>query len=192
MAPPVAGAASAPSTRPSGAGPGPPTQIAAAKGGGCIRLGRGHSNLKLKSLFLLPQCNLQKWGLKVKERLRRQQLLTQEGDPAGHGRALLLEHTPGRQLVRGLRWLWALVLVLTHPAPLPHNLSEPFQLKVFPPCIEGESVQMEGEKITSQSRLTDLKRSQEFEDRGLVLFSIKILHMSYLYIKQNPHMCNPN
>ena len=92
----MAGAASAPSTRPSRAGPGPPAQIAAAKGGGCIRLGRGHSNLKLKSLFLLPQCNLQKWGLKVKERLRRQQLLTQEGDPAGHGRALLLEHTPGR------------------------------------------------------------------------------------------------
>lgn len=49
-----------------------------------------------------------------------------------------------------------------------------------------------GKKNPSQSRLTDLKRSQEFEDRGLVLFSLKILHMSYLYIKQNPLMCNPN
>lgn len=49
-----------------------------------------------------------------------------------------------------------------------------------------------GKKKPSQSRLTDLKRSQEFEDRGLVLFSLKILHMSYLYIKQNPLMCNPN
>ena len=63
----------------------------------------------------------------------------------------------------------ALVLVLTHPAPLPHNLSEPFQLKFLPACIKGGSVQMEVKK-TSQSRLTDLKRSQEFEDWDLVLF----------------------
>jgi len=82
----------------------------------------------------------------------------------------LLEHTPGGSWLEVLRWLWALVLVITHPAPLPHNLSEPFQLKFLPPCMEGESVQMDGGGKTSQSRLTDLKRSQEFEDRDLVLF----------------------
>ena len=93
----------------------------------------------------LREAALGEWELSGRQRLRRQQLLRQQ-DPAGPRVGSASEHMPGDSCLEVLRWVWALVLVLTHSASLPHSLSEPFPLKVLPPCIEGESVQMQGEQ----------------------------------------------
>lgn len=107
MAPAVAGVASAPSTLPSwgGAGLGHPHRLPQPTVGDVYAWGEAAPIWSLNHFSCLHNATFREWGLKVEQRLRRQQLLKQ-GDPAGPRVGSLLEHTPGDSWLEVLRWLW--------------------------------------------------------------------------------------
>lgn len=115
--------------------------------------GLGHCNLKLKYLFQVRQCSLQRVGTENQAE-NCVGAAAKRGRPRrAKGRAVFLEDTPRRHLALGvLRWHWSLPACLIPYATASWSLlgSKFFLLSVH---VEGESLQLGGKSPNLGSQI---------------------------------------